>query len=134
MVQIERIALLKVKISFCVSFILSVYSENTRKVFKRLWRKWQIGVICGTQNHLRIRGKYLNVFGEYAEIIFAYMEKMILSIYIIWDGLSQQTISRYCPFKQVRDFLLAVRTSRTKTFSACVQRYQGQGFSASCHG
>ncbi len=23
----------------------------------------------------------------------------ILSIYTIWDGLSQKTISRYCPFK-----------------------------------
>jgi hypothetical protein len=28
------------------------FSENTRKVFKRIWRKWQIGVICGPQNHL----------------------------------------------------------------------------------
>jgi len=24
---------------------------------------------------------------------------LILSIYTIWDGLSQKTISRYCPFK-----------------------------------
>ncbi len=24
----------------------------------------------------------------------------ILSIYTIWDGLSQKTISRYCPFKE----------------------------------
>ncbi len=81
MVQIERIALLKVKISFCVSFILSVYSENTRKVFKRLWRKWQIGVICGTQNHLRIRGKYLNVFGEYAEREDAIFFKILSAFY-----------------------------------------------------
>ncbi len=33
-----------------------------RKVFMRKWRKWQVGVICGTQNHLRIRGKHLNAF------------------------------------------------------------------------
>jgi hypothetical protein len=51
------------------------YLENMRKVFKRIWRKWQIGVFCGTQNHLRIHGKYLNAFGEYAERIYAYMEK-----------------------------------------------------------
>jgi hypothetical protein len=24
---------------------------------------------------------------------------LILSIYTIWDGLSQKTIARYCPFK-----------------------------------
>ncbi len=34
-----------------------------------------IWVICGTQNRLRTRGKYLNAFGEYAERIYAYMEK-----------------------------------------------------------
>ncbi len=86
--------MLKVKISFCVFFILSAYTENTRKVFKhlwrmcgkylsvfgdytkvfkRIWRKWHIGVICGTQNHLRICGKYLNVFGECAERIYVYV-------------------------------------------------------------
>ena len=27
------------------------------------------------KNHLRMRGKYLNVFGEYAESIYASMEK-----------------------------------------------------------
>jgi hypothetical protein len=47
-------ALLKVKISFCILSLLSAYSENNRKVFKRLWR---------------IRGKYLAVFEEYAESI-----------------------------------------------------------------
>ncbi len=46
-----------------------------RKVFKRIWRTWQIRVICGTQNRLRIRGKYLNVLGECAERIYVYMEK-----------------------------------------------------------
>ncbi len=54
---------------------VQAYSEITRKVFMRKRRKWQIGVICGTQNHLRIRGKYLNALGEYAERIYAYMEK-----------------------------------------------------------
>jgi hypothetical protein len=35
---------------------------------------------CGylrTQNRLRIRGKYLNVFGEYAERIYAHMERLL---------------------------------------------------------
>ncbi len=59
-------------------------------------------------NCLRMHGKYLNAFGEYAERIYVYMEKTqryswrilcILSNYIIWDRLSQKTISRYCPFK-----------------------------------
>ena len=52
---------MKAKISFCVFFILSAYAENTRKVLKYLWR---------------MRGKYLSVFGDYAESIYAYMEKM----------------------------------------------------------
>ncbi len=40
----------------------------------RIRRIWQIRVICGTQNRLRMRGKYLNLFGEYVERIYAYME------------------------------------------------------------
>jgi hypothetical protein len=62
MVQIERIALLKLKISFCVSFILSVYSENTRKVFKHLWR---------------LRGKYLSVYRENGELALFAKHKII---------------------------------------------------------
>ena len=46
-----------------------------KKYSMRIWRQLQIWVICGTQNHLRIFGKYLNAFGEYAEKIYAYMEK-----------------------------------------------------------
>jgi hypothetical protein len=37
--------------------MLSAHSENTRKVFKRIWRIWRI-------------------VSEYAERIYAYMEKM----------------------------------------------------------
>ncbi len=86
------------------------------------------------KNRLRMRGKYLNVFGECAESIYASMEKtqkdswrilqitkrcksvnisknnntnlkkiQILANYTIWDGLSQKTISRYCPFKLIID-------------------------------
>ncbi len=42
---------------------LSVFGENGK-----------LGLFPGTQNHLRILEKYLNVFGEYAERIYAYME------------------------------------------------------------
>ncbi len=99
--------------------------RHRRQIFRR-WRIWQIRVICGTQNRLRMRGKYLNIFGEYTERIYAYMEmtqrgpwriflirqehksvyifvntnfhfSKILSNYTIWDRLSQKTISRHCP-------------------------------------
>ncbi len=76
---------------------------NKRKVFKRI---------------RRIRRKNLCVYGEEAKRLLTYSPNTpkdikvclsrliiiqilifyILSIYIIWDGLSQKTISRYCPF------------------------------------
>ncbi len=49
------------------------YIENTTRLSWRIWRIWQIRVICGTQNRLRMRGKYLNVFREFAERIYAYI-------------------------------------------------------------
>ncbi len=78
-------------------------SPNTRKVFKRI---------------RRIRGKNLCVHGEDAKRLFTYSPKspkdikvylsrliiirmlnsFIFFLYIIWDRLSQKTISRYCPF------------------------------------
>ncbi len=54
---------------------LLAYIENTPRLSWRIWRKWQIRVICGTQNRHHMRGKYFNVFGECAERIYAYMEK-----------------------------------------------------------
>jgi hypothetical protein len=80
-------------------------SSNARKVFKRIWR---------------IRGKNLCVHGEDAKRlgVFSLCAKRyksvyisvnnntnlnlfkILSNYIIWDRLSQKTISRYCPFNK----------------------------------
>jgi hypothetical protein len=80
-------------------------SPNMRRVFKRI---------------RRIRGKNLCVHGEDAKRLLAYFpysqkdtkmciyRLIIISIltfldsfyphYCIWDGLSQKTISRYCPF------------------------------------
>jgi hypothetical protein len=49
----------------------SVFGEYAESI----WRIWRITVICDTQNRIRIRGKYLNVFGEYGERIYACMEK-----------------------------------------------------------
>ena len=54
--------------------------ENTRKVFKRIWRTWQIGVICGTQNRLRICGKYLNIFTYWSTLPRALGENSCIAI------------------------------------------------------
>ncbi len=61
----------------------------------------------------RRRRKALGVFGEYAKRCKSVNisennntnEKnfKILTNYTIWDGLSQKTISRYCPFKESRN-------------------------------
>jgi hypothetical protein len=58
---------MKNKIPFRVVFILSAYSENMRKVFKRIWRIGESRVVCGTQSRLRIRGKNLCAHGENAK-------------------------------------------------------------------
>jgi hypothetical protein len=58
---------MKNKIPFRVFFILSAYSENTGKVFKRIWRIGEFRVVCGTQSCLRIRGKNLCAHGENAK-------------------------------------------------------------------
>ncbi len=79
-------ALLKVKISFSVFFVLSAHNENELKVYKciqRIWGKYlsvygeygEFRIVCSTQNHLWMRREYLTLFGEYAERIYAYMEK-----------------------------------------------------------
>ncbi len=72
------------KISFCVFFSLSAYSENTRKVFKYLWR---------------MRRKYLSVFGDYAESIYAYMEKMANWGYLRY---TKSSLNTWKVFKRIR--------------------------------
>jgi len=57
-----------------------MHSENMRKEFMRTWRRLKEVYISVNNN------TNLNLF-------------KILSNYIIWDRLSQKTISRYCPFK-----------------------------------
>ncbi len=60
---------MKVKIPFRIFFILSTYSENTIKVFKRtVYVEYgEFRVVCGIQSLLRIRGKNLCAHGEDAE-------------------------------------------------------------------
>jgi hypothetical protein len=64
-------------------YLTSLNAWKVSKHIRRLRRKYlsvdgeygKLGVICGAQNRLRMRGKYLTVFGIYAERIYAYMEK-----------------------------------------------------------
>ncbi len=86
-------ALLIEKISFCVFFILFACTENTRKVFKLLWR---------------MRGKYLSVFGEYAESIQAYMEKMASWGYLRYTKSSPNTRKVFKCIRRIRGKNLSV--------------------------
>ncbi len=80
---------------------LSVYIENG-----------EFRVVCGTQSRLRIRGKNLCAHGDNAKryktgdilVVNGPTWKIfqILTFYTKWVGLSQKTISRYCPFKSLR--------------------------------
>jgi hypothetical protein len=86
---------------FAVNKIISEYAEsiltysaNTRKESMRTWSR---------------RKETLDVFSYYAKrhksvFISVNINTNLnflknLSVYIIWDGLSHKTISRYCPFK-----------------------------------
>jgi hypothetical protein len=65
--------------------------------------------VFGFMRQWRRRKKTLGVFSKYAKRCKSVnisennnMNKkffLILSNFTIWDGLSQKTISRYCPFK-----------------------------------
>jgi hypothetical protein len=81
-------------VSECAESI-QTHSENTRKEFMRPWRrrKETLGVfsLCAK----RYKSVYISVINNTNVNLFK-----ILSNYIIWDRLSQKTISRYCPFKQ----------------------------------
>jgi hypothetical protein len=102
----------------CLRYIKS--SPNTRKVFKRI---------------RRMRGKNLCVHGEDAKILLAYSPNTlkrhksvyifvnnntnvkifwILSIYTIWDGLSQKTISRY--------YTLLLGAVKWQEFTRCMKK------------
>ncbi len=87
------------KISFCVFFILSAYTENTREVFKYLWR---------------MRGKYLSVFGDYAENIYAYMKKMANWGYLRYTKPSPNTRKVFKRIRRIRGKNLCVHGEDAK--------------------
>jgi hypothetical protein len=87
------------EISFCVFFILSAYTENARKVFKYLWR---------------MRGKYLSVFGDYAESIYAYMEKMANWGYLRHTKSSPNTRKVFKLIRRIRGKNLCVHGEDAK--------------------
>jgi len=97
------------QISFCIFFILSAYSENMRRVFKRIWRIGDIRVVCGTHYGFRIRGKNLCIHGEDAKkhktenmsVNNGPKWNFCISLLFLQDGLDifkAKAISRYCPF------------------------------------
>jgi hypothetical protein len=99
---------------------IKAYMENTANV--GLFAVLKIVSECAESfNRIRRkRGKNLCVYGKHAKSLSAYFSyyakrhksvyisvnnntnfkiSQILSLYTIWDGLRQKTISRYCPFK-----------------------------------
>jgi hypothetical protein len=92
-----------VKNSLCVFFILSAYTENTRKVLKRLWR---------------MRGKYLSVFEEYTENIYAYMENKANYGYLRYTKSSPNTRKKFKCIRRMRGKNLCVHGEDTKRILA----------------
>ena len=90
---------MKGKISFCVFFTLSAYTDNTRKVFKYLWR---------------MRGKYLSVLGDYVESIYAYMEKMKNWGYLRYTKSSPNTRKVFKRIRRIRRKNLCVHGEDAK--------------------
>ena len=69
------------------------FSPNTQKESMRTWRRHKetLGVFSYYAN--RHKSAYISVNNN------TNLKKIyILSIYTIWERLSQKTISRYCPF------------------------------------
>ncbi len=73
--------MLKVKISFCVFFILSAYMEKTRKVFKRLWR---------------MHGKYLIVYGENGKWCYLWYTKSSLNTLKVFKRIQRMRGQNLC--------------------------------------
>jgi hypothetical protein len=80
-------------VSECAESI-QTHSENTRKEFMRPWRRRKETLSVFSLCAERYKSVYISVNNNTNLNLF-----QILSNYIIWDRLSQKTISRYCPFK-----------------------------------
>ncbi len=94
---------MKRKISFCAVFTLSVHSENTWKVFKRLWG---------------MRGKYLSAFGDYAESILANMENMAIWGYLRYTKSSPNVRKVFKRIRRMHRKNLSVHGEDTKRILA----------------
>ena len=81
-------------VSECAESI-QTHSENTRKEFVRPWRRRKETLGVFSLYAKRYKSVYISVNNNTNLNLFK-----ILSNYIIWNRLSQKTISRYCPFKR----------------------------------
>ncbi len=80
-------------VSECAESI-STHSENAWKEYMRTWRRRKETLGVFSLYAKRYKSLYISVNNNTNLNLFK-----ILSNYIIWDRLSQKTISRYCPFK-----------------------------------
>ncbi len=101
-----------VKNSLCVFFILSAYTENTRKVFKHLWR---------------MSGKYLSVFEEYAEILLSFPFHFVLKELFWSKSVGQTHCLSTCGAGLGRPW----RWSWARTASRLLHTHPGPGAAAS---
>ena len=65
-----------------------------QKEFMCTWRIWQYGVICGTQNLLRMRRKNLNTFEEYMERIYPDYQYMALGVFQVMKAGGYRDVSK----------------------------------------
>ena len=75
-----------------------MHSENMRKEFMRTWRRLKETLGVFYLYAKRYKSVYISVNNNTNLNLFK-----ILSNYIIWNRLSQKTISRYCPFKGTKE-------------------------------
>ncbi len=57
----------KILMAFCPYALKNTFGGYTESISAYIWLR-RISALCFIPNHLQIPGKYLNVFGEYAEI------------------------------------------------------------------
>ena len=86
--------------------VFKTHSENTRKEFMRPWRRRKETLGVFSLYAKRYKSVYISVNNNTNLNLFK-----ILSNYIIWNRLSQKTISRYCPFKAEVPICVFAKTS-----------------------
>jgi hypothetical protein len=78
-----------------IDIIVSEYAERIYATSRR--RKETLGVLG--EYAKRHKSVYISVSNN-----TNFNFEKIFFIYIIWNGISQKTISRYCPFKRKKDY------------------------------